>query len=105
MSLRLACVALACVFALGACAGPKIDPNDPTTAKEKQLREARAKGEVDPPDGQWAAWRYKGDRKNCFYVFKGRCFRTENAACQAAHCRRPKACAAIGGGPATMTCK
>ena len=101
MSLRLACVVLVC---LAACGAPTIDPNAPTTAKEKQLREARAKGEVDPPDGQWAGWRYQGDRNDCFFVVGRRCFKTKKAACKHVRCKKPKACTAVGGGPATVKC-
>jgi hypothetical protein len=102
MSLRLGCFVLAC---LAACGAPQVDPHEPKTAKEKQLREARANGELDQPDGQWAGWRYQGDRSACFFVVGRRCFKSRNAACQAAHCRAPKKCKSVGGGPATMRCK
>src|SRR6266550_3213894 len=101
MSLRPLWFVLACA----ACGAPQTDGTEPQTAKQKQLQEARAKGEVDKPNAKWGGWRYQGDRKECFYVFGRRCFKTENAACQAAHCKAPKRCDAVGGGPATLTCK
>lgn len=101
MSLRSLCFVLACI----SCGAPQSDPNEPQTAKEKQLQEARANGELDKSGGKWGGWRYQGDRKDCFFVVGRRCFKTENAACQAAHCRSPKKCEAVGGGPATLSCK
>ena len=87
-----------------ACAGPKPDPNEPQTAREKQLREAKAKGELDSPTGKWAGWRYRGDRDDCFYVVGRSCFRSKKVACGAAHCPMDR-CQVIGGGPATLQCK
>lgn len=102
MSLRLGC--LAALFAF-ACGSAQVDPNEPQTAREKQLREARAKGEVDKPVAKAAAWRYQGDRKQCFFVSGRKCFKTENAACQAAQCKAPLKCHPQGAGPATMMCR
>jgi hypothetical protein len=34
-----------------------------------------------------------------------RCFKTENAACQAAKCKAPTKCKPVGGGPVTMSCE
>lgn len=100
MSLR----ALVLLFAV-ACGGTTVDSDEPQTAKEKQMIEAKASGEADGGNAKWGKWRYEGDRKDCFFVLGRRCFKTENAACQAAHCKAPKKCVAVGGGPATMTCK
>ena len=103
MSLRLGCLA---AWLAIACASPQqTDPNEPTTAREKQYREAKASGELDKPVAKPAGWRYQGDRKQCFYVVGGRCFKSENSACQAARCKAPKKCIPAGAGPATMTCK
>jgi hypothetical protein len=93
------------VLACAACGATSTDGNEPQTAKQKQLQEARATGEIDKPSAKWGGWRYQGDRKECFYVFGRRCFKTENAACQAAHCKAPKKCDSVGGGPATLSCK
>src|ERR1700733_15103485 len=82
MSLRLGLVVV--VVALCSCGGPTFDPNEPTTAKDKQLREARASGEIDPPSKKGAAWRYQGDRKDCFFLVGRSCFSTEKAACNVA---------------------
>ena len=101
MSLRSLWFVLACA----ACGSPQTDSNEPQTAKEKQLQEAQASGEVDKAGAKWGGWRYQGDRKDCFYVLGRKCFKTENAACQAAHCKAPKKCEAVGGGPATLSCK
>jgi hypothetical protein len=102
MSLRPASLLLL-VLALG-CGSPQTDTKEPQTAKEKQLQEARASGELDKPGNKWAGWRYQGERKACFFVVGGKCFKTENAACEASHCKAPKKCKTVGGGPATVSC-
>ncbi|MBA3820411.1 MAG: hypothetical protein H0X17_16080 [Deltaproteobacteria bacterium] len=78
--------------------------DEPQTAKEKQYAEAKAAGDVDAPTTKWGKWRYTGDRKDCFFVAGRRCFKTENAACQASRCKAPLACKTTGAGPATMSC-
>ena len=84
----------------------KVDPDEPQTAKEKQLLEAKAKDEVDDGNaGKWGKWRYEGDRDDCFYVVGRKCFKTENAACQSLRCKLPKRCDTTGAGPATLSCK
>ena len=97
---------LVCIlFACSSCGGPQSEPGEPQTAKEKQMQEAQAKGELERPGAQWGGWRYQGERKDCFFIVGRRCFKTENAACQAAHCKSPKKCDSAGGGPATVSCK
>ena len=89
-------------LALG-CGGGAATSNEPTTAKEKQHREAVAKGEVDPSGGKFGGWRYTGDRNDCFFVVGKRCFKTDAAACKFAKCGARK-CDIVGGGPATVSC-
>jgi hypothetical protein len=98
MSLRTVALVL-----LVACGGSTVSSDEPQTAKEKQLREAKAAGDTNA--GKWGGWRYQGDRNECFYVVGRRCFKNENAACQAARCKAPKKCDVVGGGPATVGCK
>jgi hypothetical protein len=95
---------LALLVLASACGGAR--PGDePTTAKEKQRREARANPDESAGSKKWGGWRYKGDRAACFYSLNGKCFKTENAACQAARCIKPKRCTVTGGGPALVSCK
>jgi hypothetical protein len=109
--MRLLCSILALGLALGACGGAQVDPDEPQTAREKQLEDAKARGEVDGSDGStWGAWRYQGDRSDCFYVVGRRCFKSKKTACASA-CRVPRAtvsvasmCTIDGGGPAAVTC-
>src|SRR5512135_2214970 len=102
MSLRMACLVLACVVA---CGGAQSDKNEPQTAKQKQLQEAKASGELDDTStNKWAGWKYKGARKDCFYVLGRRCFKTEKAACHAARCKTGTKCSSVGGGPAQVSC-
>ena len=101
MSRLLCSVVLVCFAA--ACGGPSSD--EPTTAKEKQQREARATPDEAPGTKQWGKWRYKGDRDECFFIVGAKCFKTENAACQTARCKKPMKCNAVGAAPATVSCK
>jgi hypothetical protein len=99
-------IVLACVLVASACGGPNKQADEPQTAREKQLQEARASGEDDQAANKnWGKWRYSGDRGECFFQVKGRCFKTENKACQAARCKKPQQCVTTGAGPATVSCK
>jgi hypothetical protein len=109
MSWRLACLAL--IAAIACAPGKmKVKKGEPQTAREKMLAEEKAnkdKREEDPkPPGskKWSGWRYQGDRKDCRYVVGRKCFKSENAACQAAKCKAPSSCETEGAGPATMKC-
>ena len=107
MSLR-SCrpVAALVTIALVACGGPQVASDEPQTAKEKLAAEERASGDEKPKGSKsWGGWRYKGDRNSCFFETAGRCFKTENAACQAARCAKPKKCNTTGAGPAQVSCK
>src|SRR5687767_15964682 len=89
------------------CGGPgrgQVEPGEPQTAKEKQYAEAKKSGELDDGDSKWGKWRYTGDRKDCFFVAGRKCFKTENAACQANRCKAPTKCKTVGAGPATVSC-
>jgi hypothetical protein len=99
MSLR----ALLLVVLVG-CASSSMttDPNEPQTAREKQLREAKEKGELDEPTSKSSAWTYSGDRKDCHYVVGRRCFKTKKVACATA-CGNA-ACKVTGAGPAQVSC-
>jgi hypothetical protein len=106
MSLRRTWLSLL-VFVAVACGSntPKTT-NEPQTAKEKQLQEAKASGELSGGDAKkWGTWRYSGDRNDCFFVLGRKCFKTEAAACKAAACKAKKKCDVVGGGPATVSCK
>jgi hypothetical protein len=112
MSPRSARIVLALILAIaagcgggGAGSGKSAKSTEPQTAKEKQLQEAKASGEVDGT-GQsgWGKWRYTGDRNNCYYVAGKKCFKTEVAACQTMKCKAGEKCKAAGAGPATVAC-
>ena len=91
-----------------ACGGSRPGSKEPTTAKEKQLQEARAKGDDDAPQKagkKWGGWKYQGDRDDCFFIVGKRCFKTQDAACKAARCGNGKTCQTEGAGPAAVSCK
>ncbi len=107
--MRLACLLLA-LHALAACGGAEVDADEPQTARDKQLQDMKANGELDGSNGRsWGGWRYQGDRNDCFYVVGRRCFKSKRSACASA-CRVPPKTAALdmctidGGGPASVTC-
>ena len=102
MSRSLCLVVVA--FAMAGC-GADLQSDEPTTAKEKQRREARASGEDDGSTKHWGKWRYKGERDSCFFIVGSKCFKSENAACQTARCKKPLKCTAVGAAPATVSCK
>ena len=109
MSLRRLCLAVL-VLAVGCGGGNQLrkGSDEPTTAREKQLLEAQRTGEDDAVRGRgksWGRWRYKGDRDSCFFVVGARCFKTEKAACKAAHCKKGTECTSVGAAPATVSCK
>jgi hypothetical protein len=110
MSLRTIALALV-TSVLIACGGGATATDEPTTAKDKQRRDADEGGDAgdggdggdgDKP-GKWGGWRYTGDRNECFFVVGRRCFKTEDAACTAARCGKKK-CEVTGGGPASVAC-
>jgi hypothetical protein len=103
MSLRLGWL-LALALSLHGCGGTQSDAKEPKTAKEKQLADMKASGDLDEKsNGKWGGWRYSGERKDCRFVLGRKCFKTEKAACTAAACRATK-CEVVGGGPATVSC-
>src|ERR1043165_203469 len=83
MSLRMISLALLAALALG-CGGDPPRSGDPTTAKEKQRREAAAAGETTAPSAKGVGWRYTGDRDECFFVVGRRCLKTQEAGGAAA---------------------
>jgi len=101
MSLRT--ISLVVVAALAVACGAPSRSDEPTTAKDKQRRDAETAGAPELTGGQRNGWRYTGDRNDCFFVVGRRCFKTEAAACTAAKCGTAK-CEASGGGPATIAC-
>src|SRR5262245_43328929 len=101
---RLALVAML-ASACGGETNGSAGANEPQTAREKQLRDAKAAGELDAGDTKWGKWRYTGDRRDCFFVVGNRCVKTEAAACQAVRCKAPAKCKVVGGGPARAICK
>ena len=105
MSLRLGSLVLAFAIAVGAtsCGGAATDADEPQTARDKQYAEAQKNGELDNPKPEKKGWRFKGDRKDCRYLFNSKCFKDETAACKAAGCGGP-ACSTTGAGPATVSC-
>jgi hypothetical protein len=103
MSLRsISLVAITGLILGCGCASPARS-DEPTTAKDKQLRDAEGSGTASGTGTKWKRWRYTGERNDCFFVVSGRCFKTESSACAAARCGK-QACETTGGGPVTVQC-
>jgi len=96
-------LAVALALALTGCGSEPPRSDEPTTAKDKQLREANVQQGEPVTEGKWTGWRYSGDRNECFFVVGKHCFKTEAAACAAAKCGARK-CDVVGGGPAAVSC-
>lgn len=112
MSLRSTRFVLVLIFGIAAgCGGggggkaKRSSSKGPKNAKEKQLLEAKASGDVDAT-GQpsWGKWRYNGDRDHCLYVVGRRCFKNEAIACRTLKCKADQKCRVAGAGPATLSC-
>jgi hypothetical protein len=107
MSLRVVPLLVAFVMACGGDS-MRTKKGEPQTAREKMLAEEKehptAKDE-QMGGGKWSGWRYQGDRKDCFFVFGRKCYKSEKAACQAAHCKGATKCTTEGAGPATVKCE
>jgi hypothetical protein len=73
-------------------------------AEEKKNATDKEEEPTPPGSKKWGGWRYQGDRKDCIFLVGKKCFKSQNAACQAAHCKAPTKCEAEGGGPAVMKC-
>lgn len=92
---------------VSACGGPTVDPNAPQTAAERARREApaeEAKAPKPPKGKKWNGWRYSGERNDCFFTTGRKCYKTEQAACDALRCDGSKTCVIEGAGPATVRC-
>src|SRR5438045_4141516 len=83
--LVIATVLIAC----GGGGSSKPGAREPQTAREKQLQEAKASGELDNSKGKsWGTWSYSGEKKDCFYVVGRRCFKAKKAACASLGCEQ-----------------
>lgn len=83
--------------ALVGCGTSKSGPNGPETPPADEEK-------VSEEDKSWGGWRWKGQRDDCFFVHKNRCYDDQAKACKAAGCS-VKQCETHGGGPATVKCK
>ncbi len=103
---RLPCTLLAIGLLSGCGPATPTKSSGPKTAAEKQREEFEAQGgDEGGGSGKWGAWKYKGERDDCFYVLGAECFKTEEAACKAAACKDGLTCSTTGGGPVVVECK
>lgn len=75
------------------------------SAKQRKAKQADYEDEnsVGMSRKRVSRWRWKGARKDCFYVVGNKCFRTEKAACRAAGCKA-RDCEIDAGAPMKVSC-
>lgn len=84
-------------FALGSCGGSGGGGDEATTPGSKRrarnsgssperTREYQDSNSVGMTDTRVSKWRWKGDRKDCFYIVGNKCFDDKTKACKAAGC-------------------
>ncbi len=98
------------LLTLAACGGPP-------PAKRAKSSSARGAGktpitvvppqeedEVDGEGKKWKGWRYTGQRDDCYYVVKRKCYTERKKACKAAGCSTHD-CRIDGVGPSRVSCE
>lgn len=99
------------LLTLAACGGP------PPAKRAKSSSSAKSKGktpitvvppqeedEVDREGKKWKGWRYTGQRDDCYYVVKRKCYTSRKKACKAAGCAKHD-CRIDGAGPSRVSCE
>ncbi len=80
--------------------------NAKAKAPPEKVRNYEDENNVGMSETRVSRWRWKGDRKQCYYVVGNRCFTTERAACKAAKCRGgAKKCVTDNSAPVNVSCK
>lgn len=108
-------VALLAWAVLASCGGP---PDEATTMGTRRVRDDSAskpkaeqtaeyedENSVGMEDRRVSRWRWKGTRKDCFFVVGNRCFETRAQACKAAGCKRSSDCRADESAPVQISCR
>jgi hypothetical protein len=98
----LALIALGCG---GAADGGGTTPRSRSSAKradEQPKADYDDENSVGMSGKRVTRWRWKGSRKDCFYVVGNKCFESEKAACKAAGCKRD--CRTDDSAPVQVSC-
>lgn len=90
----------------GACGGSSSQSADQksTTAAPAAAGDTDEQDEEGTDKKDTSAWRWKGKRDNCFYLYENQCFEDRKAACAAAQCGEGQ-CRLDSGAPAKVSCK
>ena len=109
MTVRIALMVAA--FALCACGSP--GAGDSTTPRSRRAKKSSGsparpqdyedENSVGMSKERVGRWRWKGDRKACYFVVDNECFRTRKKACATAGCDLEH-CKTDGAAPARVTC-
>jgi hypothetical protein len=106
LGLLLALATTAIAFGVVACGG-----SNASTESDEPESETESDESVEPDeDNEMAArgkdlsaWRWEGDRKACFYLHDGRCFKKLETACRAAGCGESR-CKHDKSAPSVVSC-
>jgi hypothetical protein len=94
------------VACIGACGGSQATESD-----EKPSKKEHKKHREHPPDKEavsekgksWGGWRWKGERDDCYFVHKNKCYDSKSRACEAAACGSAS-CVVQSGAPSKVSC-
>jgi hypothetical protein len=87
---------------VASCGGSSSDAS--SSARPAAEAEAAPVEAVSGKDKKHGGWRWKGARRECFFVFDNECFATRKAACRAAGCGL-SSCQQVGqSAPAKIRC-
>ena len=97
-------IASAALLVAVACKGGD-EPTTPSAKPDKSEKRLDYEDEnsVGMEDKRVGRWRWRGDRKRCYYVVDNDCFTSEKAACKAAGCSL-KRCEVEETAPARVSC-
>ena len=106
LGLLLALSTAAIAFGVAACGGgsassesdePESDSESEESVEPDEDNEMAASGK------NLSAWRWEGDRKACFYLHAGRCYKKLETACRAAGCGESR-CKHDKSAPSVVSC-
>jgi hypothetical protein len=99
-------LAFAAAITFSACGGSSTSSegsDEPETESDTDTVEPDEDNEMAESGKDLSAWRWKGQRKECFYRHRDRCFKQLEAACRAAGCGESR-CKHDRSAPSVVSC-
>jgi hypothetical protein len=97
---KLACLVIVAFLASGACGGSSDKTSTAQVPKNKPDPNYKP---IASNGKKWKRWRWKGERDECYFTHKNRCYSKLAPACKAAGCDESE-CSANGAAPASVSC-